>query len=875
MPRKKKPVDDSDLQQLDTFAKQVENALLHFGDPAWLGKHSPLAQPWVLGAHLQGRGDTPADRGELLRELIVEAATTLVDDEERNVVLVGYVKRDPYLTNAGVALRLHMNERRFFRKRAAAVRNMAVWLYSRLISPLRLENPPLQPIAGRHRERSLCRESLLPGKSVSLAGPSGIGKSTLAAEVAREMGAAVFWFTVRPEFNDNLESLLFALAWFLRQQGAHNLWLQILANSQELDSERIAGLLRYDLSTIPADSCLICIDEVDLLNADTPEHARMLHVIDIVRPYAPLLFVGQRAALISDAVINLGALPEAELREWHATLGSELHVPFDFLYKQTQGIPVLLTAWLILVRSDPTYATLIDDSRPITLESAFQRVWRRLPGEERLLIAELGIHGGTAPVEILTVGESATGAERSALEGLIARALVFEPSSGIAQLPAYLANLVQRYLDDETRTLLHLRVAHRLEERGQHIDAIYHWITGGRADAAIWLWFRHRNAEINRGNAVRALRMLDAVESNHLSHERDRIALQITLAELRIHHGQADEAQAILNAATYNASPSARAHLSYLRADIAELKGNLEQALDLYRESLDTLLGTNELRESDLRVRVGQIYHSQMINLAEARRQALLFRFRAEVNHAATEEIAGNYEEAQKRYEAAGELLNRIPEAKRERARLYLDLSANLIVQGKHQEAVELMEEAVFTLDEIGALRNALVGKSNLAYAYIQHGNPTRALEIVTEALPKARRTRNAYLIAPLACDACEAHLFLGDLDAAETFAVEAVQQEDDFYQHWSLALYALVHSRRGAHDAARMLAQQGLDSARDTGNPYSIGYCERQLGEVYKAAGAPGEARTWYTQARTTYANVGLEREVQELDAILAELTT
>lgn len=872
MPRKKKPVDDSDLLQLGAFAKQVETALLRFGDSAWLGKNSPLAQPWVLGAQLAGRGGGDVERGELLRELIREAAATLTDDDERSVVQQGYIQRDPYLTNAGVALRLYMNERQFFRKRASAVRQMAVWLYRRLISPLRLESPPLQAMAGRHRERALIQTSLEPGKSVFVAGPSGIGKSTLAAEVIHDRTAAHFWYTVRPGFNDNLESFLFALAWFLREQGAHNLWLQIVADNRGLDSERIAGLLRYDLSALPAGGYVICIDEIDLLNADDPEHARMLHAIDIMRPIAPLLFLGQRALLESTTLLKLGALPEEELREWHATLEQELQTPFATLQKLTQGIPVLLTAWLILARSDPAYAALIDDSRPITLESIFQRVWRKLPAEERLLIAEIAIHGGAVPTEMLLVGEATSGGERMALDGLLARALVFAPTSTSVQLPEYLVNLVQQHLDQETRTLLHLRVAQRLEERGQNVEALHHWIAGGRAELGIWLWFRHRRVEINRGNATRALAMLTSITPQHLPREKDRTALQISLAELQIHLGQPDAARESVTPEAGDISPSTHAHLAFLRAQVDSMEGNHERALNLYRESLDTLIGTFAEREADLRWKLTHVYLNNGIQMEEARMQSLIFRFRAEATHGSVEELLGNYDVAEERFAAALALADEIPQSTVERANILLETSSLRIVQGKYAEAETILLEAIACFEEVGALHNELVSKSNLAYNWVRAGKSNAALALLEGAIPKARRMRNGYLLSGLACAASEAHLAKGQREEAEQYAIEAVQQEDEFNQHWALTQYALVRSQQGAHEDARLLALQGLESARELGNPFSIGYCERQLGVVRQSAGALDEAREWFMQARATYAKVGLDNEVQEIDALLVD---
>lgn len=872
MPRPKKAVDDSEQLQLDAFAKQVEAAILHYGDPQWLGRNSPLAQPWVLGALLQDRGESEIARGQLLRDLILEAVGELTDDEQRRVIIAGYINRNPHLTNAGVALREGMNERQFFRKRAIAVRKIAQWLYRRLLSPLRLETPPRQPLAGRHSERTLMLETLRAGKSVYVAGPSGIGKSTLAAEVAHEMHAAVFWYTIRPGSNDNLESLVFALAWFMRQQGAHNLWLQIVADSQDLESERIAGLLRYDLSTLPAGTFVLCIDEVDLLDADNLEHARVLHALEIMRAHAPLLLVGQRTVLETDTLVNVGALSEEDLAEWHRTIGSAIEVSLGQLMRQTQGIPVLLAAWLLLARSDPRYVNLVDDGKPITLESAFHRVWRRISELERLLIGELAVHGGTAPVEMLTFGVADAQGIRQTIQRLHERTLITELSVGSVQLPAYLVHLVEQYLDRETLGVLHIRVANALQSWGQHMDAVQHWLAGGKTEAAVWLWFRYREQEIARGNATRAVGLLSSINPETLVHDNDRVALQIALAELYYHLGRTDEGAAVV-APELPTTPAVRGHIERLRGDVAETLGNLEQSLAHYRTSLDTLLGETEGREAILRGRIIALYRNRLPNLAEARKQALLFRMRAERHYALVETLLGNYEDAERSYATALALASEVPDAKLERVRIASAIGMLLGTLGRYDEAIPMIADAVAHLEEIDSILTVLSINSNLAYFCMKSGDPQRAFDIAVQDLPRVRRTRESSLISHVAATAADAALAMGNLDDAERFAVEAIQQEEAITEHWALGIYALVHARRGDHPTAQMLAQQALDSAQETDNPYSIGYCERVLGEVYQAAQQEQQAREWYQRARTTYENVGLGVDAAEVDALMGSL--
>ena len=60
---------------------------------------------------------------------------------------------------------------------------------------------------------------------------------------------------MRPSFNDSASSLLFALAAFLHEYNAHNLWQYLLSSNGQLAELHLAlGLLRQDLKMCIRDS---------------------------------------------------------------------------------------------------------------------------------------------------------------------------------------------------------------------------------------------------------------------------------------------------------------------------------------------------------------------------------------------------------------------------------------------------------------------------------------------------------------------------------------------------------------------------------------------------------------------------------------------
>lgn len=120
----------------------------------------------------------------------------------------------------------------FHLSRNAAIAALEAVLVNRLQPALHLEQPPLPPpLVERERILAHCHQLLADPKTIALIGPGGIGKTALAAQLAqesnRESNRLGFWYTVRPGLNDQVESLVFALALFAHRHGSSTLWLTL------------------------------------------------------------------------------------------------------------------------------------------------------------------------------------------------------------------------------------------------------------------------------------------------------------------------------------------------------------------------------------------------------------------------------------------------------------------------------------------------------------------------------------------------------------------------------------------------------------------------------------------------------------------------
>ena len=318
------------------FHEHLKQALESFDDPELLGSQSPLAAPYFLGEALRGADTTPLGRGKVLCAEIghcIEAmwggplpqpgdghamlAAALDDDQgDRYSCLIlelNYLKQRyrPKPKNQAEIYYdiLNISRPTHDRHLRGAVDRLETLLLRRLRPAVRPEQPiPPTALIGRDQLQAQVLDDLKAGKSISLSGPGGVGKTSLGAALVDDwISPAVFWYTFRPTFNDQLDSLLFALGYFLHGQGASALWLQLVADGGRIkDSNLALGLAVGDLASMVYRP-LLCFDELDFLRPLTqdqtrPNHVRLLEFLDSLRGHAPLLLIGQRCFWESDAI---------------------------------------------------------------------------------------------------------------------------------------------------------------------------------------------------------------------------------------------------------------------------------------------------------------------------------------------------------------------------------------------------------------------------------------------------------------------------------------------------------------------------------------------------------------------------------------------
>ena len=270
-----------------TFFDQLKLALEFHDDPVLLAAHSPLATPYFLSGALRTKSPdapsagAPVDWGQVLCDEIARSVALLwggplpenqqalmeaVDEEaqtarsDRYDFLVlelnyfGRIVQPRPRTQAEIYHDiLHVSRATHDRHLREAVARLGERLLQRLRPTVRLELPTLRgALIGREPQRQESLRALGTGQCVSLVGVGGVGKTTLGAWLASRWARdSVFWFTIRPHFNDRLPSLLFALGYFLHRRGASSLWQQLVADGGKVaDANLSLGLALADIEAL-------------------------------------------------------------------------------------------------------------------------------------------------------------------------------------------------------------------------------------------------------------------------------------------------------------------------------------------------------------------------------------------------------------------------------------------------------------------------------------------------------------------------------------------------------------------------------------------------------------------------------------------------
>ena len=895
-----------DAPSTEQYYEQIRLALNNFDDAHWLGSQSPLAAPYFLGDLLAEGDQSPAGRGEALRQALFRAADKLwrgtppVSREELEEA-VNEERREQ--GNKGPRYAYLLLELRYFRRyfrplfhpkptqesdireyvgvgrgpyfnHLKTARQLLGDALLELARPmLRLERPfhLRHRLIGREKVARTILDHLQAGAAVALSGPSGVGKTSLATAISQQWSpeTAVFWYTLRPTINDQIESLFFSLATFCHQQGASSLWRQLVADGGQIANRDVAlAHLRADLHALEKRP-LLCFDELDHLQRlpeeMTPIQKAWIELLGGLHHHCPLLFIGQQRVLTADHAYKLDELSLAETNELLHERGwqpdaSELQA----MQRYTGGNPRLLQLCLTLANAGEPLTSLIAHlpQEPL-LHLIFERVWQRLAPAERVVAQQVAIHPAPAPVDAWTDDAQA------ALQALAGRRIaLFDRQGGVELLPLYrdLISGDRQRLPAETADQCHLQAAAVRAERAEFTAAAYHLIAAGEEETAVSLWFAEREREIRRGQGPAALPMFAQISQRRLSAEKAE-QLGLIRAELHTLLGQPAEGLRELQNQSWQTEPLRQLEANRLQGHLLGELGQADEALNLYEKSL--ALTARLLREQSRLHELRGLAFVRHRTLTQAHSEAIQANYSAQLLLAQVLDEQGDFEAAQRHYQTCLALAKQLNDPARQ-ARTHHNLMACHARQCSYEDALHHGQQARqlfkaqgdrFSLEKLNSLLTAVYLNMEAFEQVIAVGQP---------ALAYFERTRLAYWASMTASNMAEAYYGLGDYAQAEQQARQVLDLEEAHSYPYAMYTMGLVTRAQAQLEQSAAWLEQCQQMARQNNDPYLEAYAWRALGETLATQANHQAARTAYEQALTLFEEMGNSPEVTKTQALL-----
>ena len=869
----------------NAFIEAVKYALDHVGDAAHLGAQSPLAAPYFLGEALEGQADvdTPTGRGQVLSALLTQAIHAL-DAPQRELFALYYL--DPEFSrkkNRAVALshKLFRSKPTLMRELREGTAAIAQHLGQQVLPPMRAEWPGARSVIGRRSLINTGMAALRETQPVALTGPSGMGKTSVGYALAQEWGRPqVLWFTLRPELNDRLLSLVLTLGYFLRGLGAGNTWSQLVAEEGKLsDDALISGLIRKDLAELEAKNIapLICVDELEVLRLELQEHTRIKHFLEGLCGSVALVLMGQRVMLDRidpHHVFTLDGFSADDLDDL-LTQESVFYLSAEEkaqLLRATRGNPALIRMFAVLQRTGESVRDVLGKmGTAVSAEAMLGRIWGKLTGNERRLLGGLAVFRDVAPRDAW----SQPGVQ-AMLDVLSQRGLVDDDGRGGLLVAAFAREFVLRQMSADARQQAHLAAALVREERGQYTFAASHYITANRPTLAVRLWVPHRGAERARGQGPLALELFRNALAADLETDDDRRALALVLAELRYATGEGEAMREALGQASWpNEHPLTPIARGYL-GDAYTLENKIDEAAAAYAEGLKVLEQPVAAIRINLHRQLGYSHHRGDGDYKAAYREALQAMSEAQVFMGFVEERAGHYALAQQHYEAALAAAQQGINSPRQQRDCYSNLGSLAMYQGDLEAALKHLDVAIRLARQMGHMALLASDQITLSGVYILMKRYDKALETSLEGLKMCEdfSIQASNLLAGLNSNVGEAYYYLGKYDEAITYAMQAHGTEERIYLPYAMTVIGMAQHAKGDVERAEPALTQAIALAAEIGDQYAEAAALHALGKLHLSQQRPTEARKALSNSLEIYTRLGNAMEMQAVETQMALLT-
>ncbi|NNJ09743.1 tetratricopeptide repeat protein [Chloroflexales bacterium ZM16-3] len=678
--------------------------------------------------------------------------------------------------------------------------------------------PDLPGFVGRAVELAALSAELDRDGMVLLTGMPGVGKTSMAVALARQVADpdTTFWHSIRP--GDGAESLIWALAGFLSHQGYAGLW-------EMLQRARLSGTppppvnMQIDYVTqllAGAGGLLLCLDDFHLVDADAQFGL-------LIERLAPLRHAGQLRLIVTsrrvpdfalaDQVEMLTGLNAADAALLLAGRGVVLEEALQTeLYAQVGGNAQLLTLAADALRRTNNPSRLVgaltgaDNIERYLLDQIDAALSEEERGTMKPVAALLEPGGTRGAIESLAEGANL----RRPLRSLSDRYLL-ETQEAAAGKEYRQHAIVRRFYYEELgkreRAELHRRAAAYYEtEEPDPLRAIMHHLRAGDPDRAAHLAIKHGNEALNSGQGSALLTIMRAIDVAQIEPAqqvefclaRGELATQLRVGEVA--RASFQQALDLLTEREVDQDVRvARARACRGMGELLELE-NPQEALEWLQRGLTELAGVDTLEEARLNRWVG-----------------------------ATLMSLGKPVEAAAPLERSLALLP--PTDLATRADVLLNLGATHCMRGNLATGADIFTQSLEFYERTGQKWATISVRQNLAQIYEISGNWSDASKEYQSALTEATQMGHVVRQVDLNLALGRLHTFQGKLDSA----LELLNMAQERAEHEGLLLHMLtiqsnlgdLYVRRGDIAEAEAVAQAGLDLATRLGTT-------DQLSEIY-----------------------------------------
>ncbi|MEM7536981.1 MAG: hypothetical protein AAF639_32690 [Chloroflexota bacterium] len=896
------------------FEDLVKQALKDFTKPKKLGEESPFVTPYLLEGYWPddiGLQENPVARGNALRQFMRQVHAHMKQNSTvkhpaylAKLIELQYFEGLP-ITRVRLELgqphdaseELPANGFKNHNRRAVAT---FIKTFIQDIQPvLHLEKPPLiQQVVGRKEQLEQCLEWIDKNHTFALLGPSGIGKTTLASHAITKCRSArpIFWYTFHRDLNDQLDHLVFKLAYLLHKNQQSTLFEQLLAYGRGTQNERSEGQIDWDIvigliaPTLErmSPTPILCFDEVNQLESINADN-RIAGLLEQLRGAAPILLMSQEFMPIDTKqyYIRLSPLTSGDFRQmleaskvrrdWLATFNpTNLQRLVDYTHGNPRLLELSLTFMALTEQSLEEILEELEKSPSVQFVLNKIRQWLTI-GEWQLL-QFLSVFTAPVPIQALLDNQGKLFLARLKEHRLVQ----YDNQEAVRLLPAY-QEAIKATLNSEEYIYHHYRAARLREKYGEYTVSLYHWVEAKAYDHAVQLWSDYFDYEMLPGSSSAILAILDRIpiESLHKKNQEELIVTRIKLRRLLgKQEGRLEDIHLLKG--------SEQSELLYMRGLIAEDDDDLDQATHQYREAIK--LGERAIEDHlayydrhpgnclpyYLRNLVWVLRRNGNTNAEnafdEAWQAALMIEYEAEQAKGIIQISRGQFTEAHKHYDNARNLAIDIKHI-HGIARACLRLGMLCSSQNRVPDAEQYFAEAESYYERMGH-RVALAGvKQNRSYMYLIAGQYEQALLYAEEALRLFEQFGNLYGIIMTRQTLGEACVNLDRLDEAETHILWGMRSETPDVMCNTQRTLGEIRLKQNRLGEAFRFVKQSIQIAQEDNLPFLEAYSHEVRGHIRIAQENIGEAKKSFEEAKTLFEEMGVASKVESLEEILMGL--